>query len=310
MFIEKTLSASAVQVRSANSQQYIGRFAPSPSGPLHFGSLVAAVGSYLQAKSQQGLWLVRIEDIDPPREVAGASENILSTLKAYGLLWDNSVVYQSKQSKRYETVLADLVEQQLCYGCSCTRKQIKEQGGIYLGNCRDKHNPAQGNALRINLANIKNPPNQFNDLLQGQVTLAENEVQDDFIIKRKDGLYAYNLAVVLDDIEQGVTEIVRGADLITTTLKQACLYQLLGAKVPSYIHLPVAVTAPSLKLSKQNHATAVDNENPIPTLKRVLQFLGHPVPKQLNATSCQQILAWAIDHWDLQKVPQQLEIQV
>lgn len=292
------------------TSSYIGRFAPSPSGPLHFGSLVAAVGSYLQAKSKQGLWQVRIEDIDPPREVAGASELILNTLKAYGLQWDGPVVYQSEQSERYEKVLAKLAELKLCYACSCTRKMIKEQGGFYLGQCRDKNNPLQNNALRINLSKLQQLPNRFIDKLQGEINLSEGEEQDDFIIKRKDGLYAYNLAVVLDDIEQGITEIVRGSDLISTTLKQISLYQLLDAKVPSYIHLPVAVTAPGLKLSKQNHARAVDITNPMPTLQAVLAFLGHPIPANLKAQNCSELLNWAIEHWDLKNVPQQLEIKL
>lgn len=292
------------------STPYIGRFAPSPSGPLHFGSLVAAVGSYLQAKSQHGMWQVRIEDIDPPREVDGASEDILKTLLAYGLQWDGPVIYQSQQSANYETVLTSLINQNLCYACCCTRKMIKQQGGLYLGTCRDLNNPLIDNALRINLLSISHKPTYFEDQLQGNINVAPSEVEDDFIIKRKDGLYAYNLAVVVDDIEQGITEIVRGSDLISTTGKQLCLYQLLGANQPNYVHLPVAVSSPGLKLSKQNHATAVDTLNPTPILKKVLAFLGHPVPKDIPQQSCPEILFWAIQHWSLDKVPKQREIQI
>ena len=289
---------------------YIGRFAPSPSGPLHFGSLVAAVGSYLQAKSHHGSWQVRIEDIDPPREVKGASQDILDTLKAYGLHWDGDVIYQHQQSQDYESVLSELISRQLCYACSCTRKMIKEQGGFYLGQCRNANNPITGNALRINLHSITHKTEQFEDKLQGLVKLDPTQIDDDFIIKRKDGLYAYNLAVVIDDIKQGVTEVVRGADLIETTGKQISLYQLLGAKIPDYVHLPLAVTAPGFKLSKQNHAAAVDKENPIPTLKQVLAFLGHPVPDHVAQKSCTDILQWAVQNWSLNDLPKQLEIQL
>lgn len=289
---------------------YIGRFAPSPSGPLHFGSLVAAIGSYLQAKSQQGKWLVRIEDIDPPREVSGASEDILLTLKAYGLVWDDEVIYQSQQSAYYEAVLATLKQQQLSYACACTRKLIKQQGGFYLGHCRDKALTKRTHALRINVAKLEQPITHFYDQLQGEVTLDAQQVDEDFIIKRKDGLYAYNLAVSIDDINQGITEVVRGADLLPTTGKQLSLYQLLKKQAPSYIHLPLAVTAPGVKLSKQNHALAIDKQKPIATLLKALSFLGHPAPEHIDKSSCAMILSWAVQHWHLDNVPQQIEIQI
>jgi len=289
---------------------YIGRFAPSPSGPLHFGSLVAALGSYLQAKSLNGKWLVRIEDIDPPREIAGASEDILITLKAYGLLWDDDVIFQSQQSPFYEQVLANLHAHQLSYACGCTRKLIKQQGGLYLGNCRDKKLNHENNALRINVSKLAETITLFHDQLQGDIKLDEQQADEDFIIKRKDGLYAYNLAVVIDDINQGITEIVRGADLLPTTGKQITLYQLLGQQAPSYIHLPLAVTEPGLKLSKQNHALAIDKHNPIPTLLKALQFLGHQVPDNIDQSSCTTILNWATKHWNLANIAKQTEILV
>ncbi|TEW53775.1 tRNA glutamyl-Q(34) synthetase GluQRS [Psychromonas sp. RZ22] len=292
------------------NKPYIGRFAPSPSGALHFGSLVAAVGSYLQAKSQQGLWQVRIEDIDPPREIAGSSKDILETLQAYGLQWDGEVIYQHQQSQAYESVLAELISRGLCYACSCTRKMIKQQGGYYQGKCRDAKQTLTGNALRINLLSIIHKAKSFEDKLQGLIILDETDIEDDFIIKRKDGLYAYNLAVVIDDIQQGITEVVRGADLISTTGKQLSLYQLLGAEPPQYVHLPLAVTEPGFKLSKQNHAQAVDKKDPIPTLKQVLAFLGHPIPKHIKQSSCHDILNWATESWSLNNVPKQLEIQL
>lgn len=292
------------------NKPYIGRFAPSPSGSLHFGSLVAAVGSYLQARSQQGKWQVRIEDIDPPREVLGASQNILDTLLAYGLQWDGDVIYQSQQSLHYEAILADLSARELCYACCCTRKIIKQHGGYYQGRCRTAKHATPGNALRINLQSIVHKPKQFIDNLQGVIQLDSMQVDDDFIIKRKDGLYAYNLAVVIDDIQQNVTEVVRGADLIETTGKQLMLYQLLNVQPPCYVHLPLAVTEPGLKLSKQNHALPVDKLNPTPTLKKVLAFLGHPVPEQIAQKNCTEILQWAQQHWSLASIPKRQEIQI
>jgi len=288
---------------------YIGRFAPSPSGPLHFGSLVAALGSYLQAKSQQGKWLVRIEDIDPPREVSGASEDILATLQAYGLAWDDEVVYQSQQTAHYEQVLASLEQQQLSYACTCTRKIIKQQGGLYRGNCRTSNLSNIDNALRINVAKLAEPVTGFYDQLQGDISLDKQQADEDFIIKRKDGLYAYNLAVVIDDINQGISEIVRGADLLPTTGKQISLYQLLGKQPPSYVHLPLVVTEPGFKLSKQNHALAIDKNNPVPTLLQALTFLGHQAPDFVDKSSCTALLKWAIKNWSLTNVPKQIEIQ-
>ncbi|WP_354624671.1 tRNA glutamyl-Q(34) synthetase GluQRS [Psychromonas sp. MME2] len=289
---------------------YRGRFAPSPSGSLHFGSLIAALGSYLQAKSQQGLWHVRIEDIDPPREVTGASDDILRTLEAYGLHWDGKVVYQSERSEAYEEILSQLNKQAMCYGCSCTRQMIKQQGGIYSGQCREKNLPITNNALRINLSKLSHPISYFYDQLQGEVHFNKRQAEEDFIIKRKDGLYAYNLAVVIDDIEQGITEIVRGADLLETTGKQLSLYQLLDAPAANYIHLPVAVTSPGKKLSKQNHALAIDRRDPIPTLLKALSFLGNPVSADTDVSSCENILKSAVANWSLQKITKQLEIQI
>ncbi|MEI6898073.1 MAG: tRNA glutamyl-Q(34) synthetase GluQRS [Psychromonas sp.] len=289
---------------------YIGRFAPSPSGPLHFGSLVAALGSYLQAKSQHGKWLVRIEDIDPPRELQGASADILATLKAYGLIWDDEIVYQSQQSAFYEQVLATLEDKKLSYACTCTRKIIKQQGGLYLGNCRDKKHRYHQNALRINVTRLIKPITCFYDQLQGHIMLDKQQANEDFIIKRKDTLYAYNLAVVIDDINQRVSEIVRGADLLPTTGKQISLYQLLGKQVPTYIHLPLVVSKPGVKLSKQNHAVAIDKTKPIPTLLQALTFLGHKVPNLVDKSSCKTILDWAIKNWSLANVPKQTEIQL
>lgn len=289
---------------------YRGRFAPSPSGSMHFGSLVAALGSYLQARSQHGFWQVRIDDIDPPREVKGAAQDILLTLQAYGLNWDGDVIYQSHNSQSYENALGQLTEQQLCYACACSRKMIRKSHGLYQGTCRYKQLPEINNALRINLHNMIHPVTHFDDQLQGKVVLDKKQASEDFIVRRKEGLYAYNLATVIDDINQGITEIVRGADLLTTTGKQLTLYQLLNKKTPTYLHLPVAVTAPGNKLSKQNHALAISKDNPTPTLLAALNFLGHTVPQEIALKSCSAILKWAIQNWSPKKLPQLAEIQI
>ena len=217
---------------------YIGRFAPSPSGELHFGSLIAALGSYLQARARQGRWLVRIEDIDPPREVPGAAETILRQLEHYGLHWDGDVLWQSQRHDAYREALAWLHEQGLSYYCTCTRARIQSIVGIYDGHCRVLHHGPDNAAVRIRQ---QHPVTQFTDLLRGIIHADEKLAREDFIIHRRDGLFAYNLAVVVDDHFQGVTEIVRGADLVEPTVRQISLYQQFGWTVPDYIHLPLSV---------------------------------------------------------------------
>ncbi|MCE2570985.1 tRNA glutamyl-Q(34) synthetase GluQRS [Motilimonas eburnea] len=286
------------------SKPYIGRFAPSPSGPLHFGSLVAALGSYLQAKANQGQWLVRIEDIDPPREVAGADKAILTTLEQYGLTWDGPVRYQSQQTELYEQVLTQLREQGLTYACQCTRAMIKQQGGLYSGSCRQLALTDKNNAIRLH---VEQGVTAFIDKLQGQVFINPDMAHEDFIIKRKDGLYAYNLAVTLDDIDQGITEVVRGADLLEPTARQIGLMQLLNAPVPDYVHLPLAVTKPGFKLSKQNHAPSIADQDIRQTTWRALAFLGQQPPPALVHEPQTNIIHWAIAHWQLKKVAHQTE---
>ena len=219
---------------------YIGRFAPSPSGELHFDSLIAALGSYLQARAQQGRWLVRIEDIDPPREVPGAADAILRQLEHYGLHWDGEVLWQSQRHDAYRERLAWLKAQGLCYYCTCTRARIHSVGGVYDGHCRDLGLGAENAALRLRQTR---PVLGFYDRLRGEIATDEGLAREDFIIHRRDGLFAYNLAVVVDDHFQGVTEIVRGADLIEPTVRQISLYQHFGWQPPEYIHLPLALNA-------------------------------------------------------------------
>ena len=286
---------------SSPLRPHVGRFAPSPSGPLHFGSLVAALGSFLQARSQQGRWLVRIEDIDPPREMAGASELILQTLEAHGLGWDGEVMYQSRRHGRYDEIIEGLYRAGDLYWCRCTRREIMAAGGFYNGHCRTLGLTAEGCAARLRQ---HHPVYHFEDQLQGHIAVPAALAEEDFIVRRRDGLYAYNLAVVVDDHFQGVSEIVRGADLIEPTVRQISLYQLFGWKVPDYIHLPLALNPQGAKLSKQNHAPALPKGDPRPVLIAALQFLGQQAEAHWQDFSVEQILQSAVKNWRLTAVPE------
>ena len=283
-----------------SAQLYIGRFAPSPSGELHFGSLIAALGSYLQARSQQGRWLVRIEDIDPPREVPGAADTILKQLEHYGLHWDGEVLWQSQRHDAYRAALEWLQQQGLSYYCTCTRSRIQQIGGFYDGHCRTLGHGPQNAAMRL-MQN--NPVLSFHDGLRGQLNADVALAREDFIIHRRDGLFAYNLAVVVDDHFQGVTEIVRGADLIEPTVRQISLYQQFGWPVPGYIHLPLALNEQGSKLSKQNHAPALPQGDPRPMLVDALRFLNQQVADGWQDLTLERLLEQAVMNWSLNNVP-------
>lgn len=295
----------AFSLTKRSDRQYRGRFAPSPSGLLHFGSLIAALASYLDAKSNQGSWLVRIEDIDPPREQEGASKSILKTLESYGLYWDESVLYQSSQSALYDQVLSELQEQSLSYFCQCTRAEIKALGGIYQGHCKALSLPEHASSIRIvNQFGV----HQYNDLIQGKVQCDTLVAKEDFIVKRKDGLYAYQLAVVVDDIFQGISHVIRGCDLLEPTARQLTLFKTFGVEPPHYGHFPLAVTNQGYKLSKQNKAPAIDLDNPRPSLIQALRFLGQQPHSELVDCSVDEIIAWSVDHWDINNIPKKHEI--
>lgn len=285
--------------------QYRGRFAPSPSGLLHFGSLIAALASFLDAKHNHGQWLVRIENIDPPREKVGADKAILSTLEKYGLHWDETVLYQSHQSELYHQVLQELEQKKLSYYCQCTRAKIKASGGFYQGHCRAKSYEKNGSAARLK---IEKGISQYHDIIQGNVDCDEDMANEDFILLRKDGLFAYQLAVVVDDIYQGVNHVIRGCDLLDPTARQLSFYHILGATAPSYGHFPLAITTQGYKLSKQNNAPAINVEDPLPSLIAALTFLGQRPTQELKYASVNELLAWAITHWSLDKVPKQRQI--
>ena len=280
---------------------YRGRFAPSPTGPLHFGSLVAAVGSYLDAKHHQGKWLVRIEDLDTPRTVKGAADEILSILEAYGLQWDEGIIYQSQRTAAYEAAFHLLKESGAVYLCACSRKEISDsalQRGdelVYPGTCRNGIPPgklARAWRIRVNDANII-----FSDRLQGNIKQDLASEAGDFVVLRADRLFAYQLAVVVDDDAQGITHAVRGADLLYSTSRQIYLQRLLGLNTPAYMHLPVAVNAQSEKLSKQTLAQTVERSNAVSTLFDVLVFLRQKPPAELRVGTIEQTLAWAIANW-------------
>jgi len=287
------------------SNSYVGRFAPSPSGPLHFGSLIAAVGSYLQAKSNQGTWLVRIEDLDPPREITGAATNILTTLDAFGLHWDGDVIYQSQRTSAYQEAIAQLNQQGLTYYCHCTRKQIQAQGAFYQGHCKHKQLTADNAALRVTTTV---PVNHFMDELHGKIDIEKALAAEDFIIHRKDGLFAYNLAVVVDDIYQGITQVVRGADLIEPTGRQLYLFEQFSQPAPSYLHLPLVSNVDGSKLSKQNHAPGLDISQAKALLIDAFRFLALPVCNELQDLSIPHLLQWGTEHWSVKNLPRQKSI--
>jgi glutamyl-Q tRNA(Asp) synthetase len=285
---------------------YRGRFAPSPTGPLHFGSLVAAIGSYLDAKHHRGTWLVRMEDLDAPRCVAGAAEDILRTLATFGLHSDEAVLYQSQRTAAYEEALHKLQSSGAAYPCCCTRKEIADsalngiEGHVYPGTCRNGI-PA-GRKERAWRVRTDKEAVEFEDALQGCITQHLELDIGDFVVKRADGLFAYQLAVVADDAYQDITHIVRGADLLASTPRQIHLQRLLGLPEPRYMHLPVAVNEAGEKLSKQTLATPADTAAPLATLLHVLEFLQQQPPAELSRTDVSTALEWAILNWDVSRL--------
>ena len=279
--------------------KYIGRFAPSPTGPLHLGSLIAAVASYLDAKSQQGLWLLRMEDLDPPREQTGAAENILQCLQAHGLHWHGEVLWQSQQQQRYQAAVEQLIATGKAFYCRCSRSQLAQQQGIHAGNCQAQA-PYTGCAVRLR---VTEQSLSFNDPLQGRVQQLLHREVGDFVIQRKDQFYAYQLAVVLDDALQGVTHVVRGSDLLDSTPRQIFLQQQLALPTPQYVHIPVITNSAGHKLSKQTFAPALSPQQACQNLLKALYFLQQPLPPKSQQHDCSQILQWATAHWSLKAVP-------
>lgn len=277
---------------------YIGRFAPSPTGPLHFGSLLAAIASYLDARAQQGQWLLRIEDLDPPREDRDAKQNFPRVLDAFGLTWDGSIRYQSERQAAYQEVLAQLRQQKLSYPCSCSRKQVAaRQAKIYDRYCLT--HPTSGECAERFFCDQNAP--SWSDRIQGEQ--AEGSCVEDYVIYRKDKLWAYSLAVVVDDADQGISHIVRGSDLLPETAKQILLQSALGYAGVHYAHIPIATSAEGQKLSKQNLAPALNLDSRRELLLHAYQFLGLPTEQDLLDCTVEQLLSWAVKHWDIGQVP-------
>ena len=286
---------------------YRGRFAPSPTGPLHFGSLVAAVSSYLDARHQQGEWLVRMEDLDPPREVPGAADDILRTLDALGMHWDGPVTWQSQRGHYYDDALAILARAGHTYGCACTRRELADSsmnsggGSIYPGTCRSGIPP--GRSARSIRVQVYNSDITVSDRLQGTLRQQLGNEVGDFIVRRADQLTAYQLAVVVDDAEQGISHVVRGTDLFDSTPRQVHLQQLLGYPLPAYLHIAVAVDNKNNKLSKQTQASPVDSGHWSMLLCDVLAFLNQELPESVEDASMGELWDWAIEHWDTGLLP-------
>lgn len=296
-----------------SSGHHRGRFAPSPTGPLHFGSLIAAVASFLNVRAVGGEWYVRIEDLDPPRTIPGATQHILATLEKLGFYWDQAPLQQSSRSAAYEQALAQLRESGCVYSCSCSRRKIASEanlgldGAIYPGTCRDLQRPfSPQHSIRLRTDTV---PIIFQDLFQGEVRQKIEAEAGDFVVQRTDQLFSYQLAVVVDDYYQGITQVIRGADLLSSTPRQIYLAQQLGYPSPQYGHLPVAIDDYRVKLSKRTHAQPIDSARPNEVLLKALRFLGQQPPGELMHAPLTILWTWAIEHWDPIKVPACREIR-
>ncbi|EJM58872.1 glutamyl-queuosine tRNA(Asp) synthetase [Pseudomonas sp. GM50] len=287
------------------SPAYIGRFAPTPSGHLHFGSLVAALASYLDARSVGGHWLVRMEDLDPPREEPGAQAAILKALESYGFEWDGDMVRQSDRHAAYDEVINRLFNQGLAYACTCSRKQLEPYHGIYPGFCRNAGHGTENAAIRLRVPELEY---HFIDRVQGEFRQHLGREVGDFVIRRRDGLYAYQLAVVLDDAWQGITDIVRGADLLDSTPRQLYLQELLGLPQPRYLHIPLITQPDGHKLGKSYRSPPLTEDQATPLLLRALRALGHKPATELNDATPREVLNWGITHWDASLIPRTLTL--
>lgn len=289
------------QEESQLAAHYIGRFAPSPTGPLHFGSLLAALASFLDARARDGSWLLRVEDLDPPREPPGSAELILRQLQDLGLHWDGEVLYQSTRLDAYEQTLTSLQESGLCYPCDCTRPQIRDMGNVYDGSCRERASPpARPYALRLR---ADAPSIGFDDAIQGHFSQHLTTDVGDFVLRRKDELFAYQLAVVVDDAYQDITHVVRGWDLLDSTPRQIFLQRCLGFAQPHYAHIPIIVDELGQKLSKQAFAPSLETGRASELLFRALRLLGQSPPVEIARELPSTQLEWAIANWHIDAVP-------
>lgn len=296
-----------MKTAGASAAHYRGRFAPSPTGPLHFGSLVAAVGSYLDARASDGEWLVRVEDVDEPRAVPGMADEILRTLERLGFAWDGEVVFQSRRKHHYQAAFERLRLGGAVFACACTRREVADSAlgsdgtPRYPGTCRSGLPP--GREARAWRLKVEPGLVCFKDALQGRNCQDLAAEVGDFVVLRADGCFAYQLAVVVDDAEQGITQIVRGADLIDSTPRQICLQRHLGLAQPAYLHLPAAVSASGEKLSKQTRAKPVDVARPQAALAAALEFLGQRPPADLPQAGLDELWRCAIANWNRELLP-------
>ena len=283
---------------------YRGRFAPSPTGPLHFGSLLAAAGSWLDARAVGGEWLLRIEDLDPPREPPGAAAQILRALEGYGLWWDGEVMFQSQRQAAYEEALAQLSTAGLAYACVCSRRDIEAANQrlgrsgqrAYPGTCRSLTAKHRRKSRIVRVLTTAEPV-VIDDGLQGRFTQSLEQDVGDFVLRRREGFIAYQLAVVVDDQTQGITDIVRGSDLLDSTPRQVWLQRLLGYPTPGYMHLPVANTPDGKKLSKQTGAAAIAVRDAPEVAWRVLSALRQAPPREMRGARPLELWNWGLAHW-------------
>lgn len=287
----------------------VGRFAPSPTGPLHFGTLLAALGSYLAARHSSGQWLLRIEDLDLPRVVAGSADRMLSTLDRLGFEWDGQVMYQSRRFERYREILSDLRRSGCLFDCSCSRREILasaphpgEDGPVYPGTCRSgPRGTREQRAVRVR---VDDRPITFSDLVFGEQTQNLETQVGDFVLHRADGVFAYQLAVVVDDIDSGVTQVVRGADLLSSTARQIYLYRILEVAAPEYLHLPLALGDNGEKLSKRDGpAMIVGVDNGAQLLWHALKFLGQMPPADALGAPPAELLEWGVENFKITGIP-------
>ena len=284
---------------SGAAMRYVGRFAPSPTGPLHFGSLIAAVGSFLDARRAGGRWLLRIDDLDTPRNVPGAEDDIRRELERLGLDWDGEALRQSGEPGRYHDALERLQRRGAAFACACSRRDLV--GGVYPGTCRAGLPLGRpGRSLRLRVPDTEVA---VDDAVQGRFAQHLRRELGDFVIRRADGIVAYHLATVLDDADAGVTHVVRGADLLESSPRQVALYRALGRPVPTHAHLPVAHNAAGQKLSKQTHAPATRARPTAELWRSALAFLGHAPPRELAGADAASLRDWATATWSLARVP-------
>lgn len=284
---------------NAHDLPYRGRFAPSPTGPLHLGSLFTALASYLQARAHGGAWLIRIDDVDCARSVPGAADAILATLERFSLFWDGAVVYQSQRTAHYQAAVERLSGQGRLYACTCARKSLV-QWPRYPGLCRGRPNPtAMPHALRLI---TEGEVVTVLDGLQGAYSQDFDREIGDFIVRRSDGIHAYHLATVVDDAEAGITEVVRGVDLLESTPRQVLLQRALNFHTPAYLHLPLLVDKAGIKLSKQTGAAPVDVRKPGELLYSLLPLLGLSPPCELSDAPSDDLVNWAVASWDQRRL--------